>query len=113
MVLAALQSDKWMAVLPLMMVLVAYPRQIPAANGQRVGFWEPEFERMVDRNWSVKVEYDYVRLGGGGSSAYYVGTNPSTNALLRGVAIQPPGSATIGGRAFDNVVSIGINYHLH
>ena len=70
-------------------------------------------EHMVDRNWSVKVEYDYVRLGGGGSTAYYAGTNLQTNAIFRGVPIQPPGSATIGGHAFDNVVSVGINYHLH
>ncbi len=70
-------------------------------------------EHMVDRNWSVKVEYDYVRLGGGGSTAYYAGTNLQTNATFRGVPIQPPGSATIGGHAFDNVVSVGINYHLH
>ena len=39
-------------------------------------------EHMVDRNWSVKVEYDYVRLGGGGSTAYYVGTNASNQCDL-------------------------------
>lgn len=69
-------------------------------------------ERMVDQHWSLKLEYDYVQLEGDGATASYVGTNPQTNFTLRGVT-PSAGTATIGGHGYDNVMTIGINYHLH
>jgi outer membrane immunogenic protein len=63
-------------------------------------------EHMLDRNWGVKVEYDYVSLASSGATAPYVGTNY--------LALTGSGTtATLGGHAVDNTVTVGINYHLH
>ena len=74
-------------------------------------------EQMLTNNWSVKVEYDYVRLGAGGVTAPYAGTNPVLNPVcLVGVAACGGTStaiATVAGNPYDNVVTVGINYHLH
>jgi len=62
-------------------------------------------EQMLNNNWGVKVEYDYIRLDTGGVTAPYVGSNVILN--------YPgfPAIATIGTQPFDNVVTVGINYH--
>jgi outer membrane immunogenic protein len=64
-------------------------------------------EQMLTNNWGVKVEYDYVRLDTGGVSAPYSGSNTILN--------YPgfPSTAIVGAHPFDNVVTVGINYHLH
>jgi outer membrane immunogenic protein len=61
-------------------------------------------ERMIDQHWSWKFEYDYVRFeNGNGASALF--SQPGPRAL-------PAGStASIAGGAYDNVVTVGINYH--
>jgi outer membrane immunogenic protein len=63
-------------------------------------------EQMLDQHWGLKLEYDYVRLGGNGVTGTYTGANTLLN--------YPgfPSTATIGSHAYDNVVSAGINYHL-
>jgi outer membrane immunogenic protein len=62
-------------------------------------------EHMIDQHWSWKAEYDYVRLGSNGATGFYTGTE---YALLTGSG----STASLGGHAYDNVVSFGINYHL-
>jgi outer membrane immunogenic protein len=66
-------------------------------------------EQMLSNNWSVKVEYDYIRLDTGGVTTPYVGSNTT---------LDPPriianATATVAGNPYDNVVTVGINYHLH
>lgn len=62
-------------------------------------------EHMIDQHWSAKIEYDYVRLSGNGACAPYVGSNYATFTGLGA-------SSCVGGGAYDNVVSVGIDYHL-
>ncbi len=64
-------------------------------------------EQMLTDNWGVKVEYDYVRLDTGGVSALYTGSNTILN--------YPgfPSTAIVAAHPYDNVVTVGINYHLH
>jgi outer membrane immunogenic protein len=62
-------------------------------------------ERMIDQHWSAKVEYDYVRFGSNGTCAPYFGTNYATFTGLGA-------TSCLGGSAYDNVISVGINYHL-
>jgi outer membrane immunogenic protein len=65
-------------------------------------------ERMIDQHWSWKVEYDYVRLASNtGSCAPYYGTNYATFTGL-----GAPMSC-LGGNAYDNVLTFGINYHFN
>ena len=67
-------------------------------------------EQMLSSNWGLKVEYDYVQLNTGGVSAQYSGSN----VLLNGVTpYLYPATATVGTHPFDNVVTVGINYHFH
>jgi opacity protein-like surface antigen len=63
-------------------------------------------ERMIDQHWSVKVEYDYVSFASSsGACAPYMGANYAT--------FTGSGStACLGGRAYDNIMTVGINYHL-
>jgi outer membrane immunogenic protein len=68
-------------------------------------------EQMLTNNWGLKIEYDYVRLDTGGVTAPYFGTNPTLDPLLiRGATTA---TATLGTNPFDNVVTVGINYHFH
>ena len=60
-------------------------------------------ERMIDNHWSWKVEYDYVRIGGSGSGP--------TATIPPGTRFGATSTVGIGGRAYDNVVTFGINYH--
>ena len=69
-------------------------------------------ERMIDRNWSWKLEYDYVRFSGSGATAAYAGTFPPVGARLSSPVLLGS-TASLGGNAYDNVMSVGINYHLH
>ena len=62
-------------------------------------------ERMIDRHWSWKLEYDYVRMGGGGVSATY-----PTGTFLRGTFVDPV-TVNSNKSAYDNKISFGINYH--
>ena len=64
-------------------------------------------EQMVTNNWGVKLEYDYVRLDTNGVTASYTGTN----LLLNYPGF--PASATLASHPYDNVVTVGINYHVH
>jgi outer membrane immunogenic protein len=64
-------------------------------------------EQMLDQHWGLKLEYDYVRFASNGATGTYAGTN----ILLNYPGF--PATATIGGHAYDNSVSVGINYHLH
>jgi opacity protein-like surface antigen len=67
-------------------------------------------EQMLNGNWSLKVEYDYVHLDTGGVTAQYTGSN----VLLNGITpYLYPASATVASHPFDNVVTVGINYHFH
>lgn len=61
-------------------------------------------ERMIDQHWSWKLEYDYVRITNG-DGAQLSGT--------RAVFPAAPGSGapTAGGKAYDNILTVGINYH--
>jgi outer membrane immunogenic protein len=77
-------------------------------------------EQMLTNNWSVKVEYDYVRLDTGGVTATYAGTNTTLNPVCGGgvgnvaaFACAPAATATVASHPFDNVVTVGINYHFH
>jgi outer membrane immunogenic protein len=73
-------------------------------------------EQMFNNNWGVKVEYDYVSLGTGGVTAPYAGTNTTLNPSCVGtfaVLTCPPATATVATHPFDNVVTVGINYHFH
>jgi opacity protein-like surface antigen len=65
-------------------------------------------EQMLTNNWGLSVEYDYVNLNTSGVTAPFVGTN----AVLTPTA-GSPATATLATRPFDNVVSVGINYHFH
>jgi outer membrane immunogenic protein len=66
-------------------------------------------EQMFTNNWGVKVEYDYVRLNTGGVSSPYSGNDPILSDIR---APATTATATIGGSPFDNVVTVGINYHI-
>jgi outer membrane immunogenic protein len=61
-------------------------------------------EHMIDQHWSWKLEYDYV------SFADKNGANALTTVGRVGGV---PGGTTIGvgGSAYDNVVTVGLNYH--
>lgn len=59
-------------------------------------------ERMIDQHWSWKLEYDYVRIGGSTGAT-------TTIAGRRGVLSGDP--ISIGGKAYDNVITVGLNYH--
>jgi|SRR5579862_2138112 len=63
-------------------------------------------EQMLTNNWGVKLEYDYVHLDTGGVSALYTGSNVILN--------YPgfPSTAIVAAHPFDNVVTVGINYHI-
>ena len=61
-------------------------------------------EHMIDRHWGLKVEYDYVRLASSGACAPYVGSNYATFTGLGA-------SSCLGANAFDNVTTVGIDYH--
>jgi outer membrane immunogenic protein len=64
-------------------------------------------ERMIDQHWSWKLEYDYVRMGGGGVSATFpIGTFP----VIRG-GFTDPVTVNSNKNAYDNKISFGINYH--
>lgn len=68
-------------------------------------------ERMIDQHWSWKLEYDYVRMGGGGVSATYpIGTFPIGNIRAGGGFLDP---VTVNSNrdSYDNKISFGINYH--
>jgi outer membrane immunogenic protein len=66
-------------------------------------------ERMIDQHWSWKLEYDYVRIGGGGVSATYPA---GTFAVLgRGSLFLDPVTVNSNKDAYDNKISFGINYH--
>jgi outer membrane immunogenic protein len=62
-------------------------------------------ERMIDQHWSLKAEYDYVRFASNGVTAPYIGTE---YALLTGSG----STSSLGGHAYDNIMTIGIDYHL-
>jgi outer membrane immunogenic protein len=64
-------------------------------------------ERMIDVHWGVKFEYDYVSLSTGGVTGAYSGNN---------ITLNYPGfasTATLASHPYDNVVTVGINYHVH
>jgi len=64
-------------------------------------------ERMIDQHWSWKVEYDYVRFASGSGAVAMYSAPPLTR-----VVVLPVGStASFGGNASDNVLTVGINYH--
>jgi hypothetical protein len=72
---------------------------------------------MLNNNWSFKVEYDYVRLETGGATGQFTGSNSALNPGCI-VGAGPPvcraaATATVAGHPFDNVVTVGINYHFH
>jgi outer membrane immunogenic protein len=62
-------------------------------------------EHMIDRHWSVKFEYDYVSLASNGVTGLYTGANYATFT-------GSGATATLGGHAYDNIMTIGINYHV-
>jgi outer membrane immunogenic protein len=64
-------------------------------------------ERMITHNWSWKLEYDYVRFGGSGVTA----TFPTGIAGIRNVNFVNPVTVTGNKDAYDNKISVGINYH--
>jgi outer membrane immunogenic protein len=66
-------------------------------------------EQMLTNNWGLKIEYDYVNFNTGGVTATYAGTNLTLNPI----GAVSPATATLAGHPFDNVVTVGINYHLH
>jgi outer membrane immunogenic protein len=73
-------------------------------------------EQMLNNNWSLKVEYDYVHLDTGGVTGPYAGTDPTLNPTtcpIRVVCNLSTATATLASRPYDNVVTVGINYHLH
>jgi outer membrane immunogenic protein len=75
----------------------------PGSKWTAGGYIGVGIEHMIDQHWSWKVEYDYVRFASSnGACATYTGGN---------YAVFGGGSACIGGNAYDNVVSAGINYH--
>ena len=78
---------------------------IPGNKTAEGWFLGAGIERMIDQHWSLKAEYDYVRFGGNGATGVYTGTE---YALLTGSG----STASLGGHAYDNVFSFGINYHL-
>jgi outer membrane immunogenic protein len=64
-------------------------------------------EQMLNDNWGLKLEYDYVHFDTNGVAASYTGSNLILN--------YPgfPSTATLASHPYDNVVSVGINYHIH
>ena len=60
-------------------------------------------ERMIDAHWSWKIEYDYVRLTNGDGVALQ-GSGRGVPAAAGG------GAPTVGGKAYDNIVTVGLNY---
>jgi len=65
-------------------------------------------EQMFGDHWGLKLEYDYVNFNTNGVTAPYTGTNATLDPTA-----GSPATATLASRPFDNVVSVGINYHLH
>jgi outer membrane immunogenic protein len=63
-------------------------------------------ERMINRNWSWKLEYDYVKFSGGVGATFAPGGLAAANRLF----VDP---VTVNGNknAYDNKISFGINYH--
>ena len=64
------------------------------------------FRHNWNRHWSWKLEYDYVRITDG-DGAQLSGT--------RSIFPAAPGSGvpTAGGKAYDNIITVGINYHFN
>jgi opacity protein-like surface antigen len=60
-------------------------------------------EHMVDKHWSWKLEYDYVSFAGSNGANALTVTDPRNFPV--GTTIG------VGGHAYDNVVTIGLNYH--
>jgi len=67
---------------------------------------------MLTNNWGLKLEYDYVRFDTNGVTAFYTGTNGVLNPSST-FSPATAATATLASRPYDNVVSVGINYHLH
>ena len=67
-------------------------------------------ERMIDQHWSWKLEYDYVRMGGGGVSATYPAGTFFGVGNIRGPFADPV-TVNANKDAYDNKISFGINYH--
>jgi opacity protein-like surface antigen len=86
------------------------PTANPASTWATGWFVGAGVEQMFNNNWGLKVEYDYVQLDTGGVTGVFTGGTSATTVLN-----YPgfPATATIGSRPFDNVVTVGINYHVH
>ena len=81
----------------------------PASTWATGWFIGAGMEQMLTSNWGLKVEYDYVNFNTNGVTGTYAGTNLTLNP----VGAVLPATATLASKPFDNVVSVGINYHLH
>jgi outer membrane immunogenic protein len=79
----------------------------PASRWASGWFAGAGVEQMISDHVGLKLEYDYVRFNTNGVTAPYAGTNTVLN--------YPgfPSTAILASHPYDNVVSVGINYHLH
>jgi outer membrane immunogenic protein len=84
-----------------------------SASKWRTGYFAGVgIERMIDRNWSWKLEYDYEWFGSG--SGFTNTLSPCTVGTLRGGGCLAGVSPVVTvGNAYDHVITVGINYHFH
>ena len=62
-------------------------------------------ERMINQHWSWKLEYDFEYFGSGSGFSYTL--SPCT---IRGGCVGTSPVVTVG-KAYDHVITAGINYH--
>jgi outer membrane immunogenic protein len=65
-------------------------------------------EKMIDQHWSWKLEYDLEYFGKG--SGFNNTLSPCTNTQFRCGTVGATPVVSVG-KAFDNIVSVGLNYH--
>jgi outer membrane immunogenic protein len=86
------------------------PSANPASAWVTGWFLGAGVEQMLNSNWGLKVEYDYVQLDTGGLTAPFTGGAPNLTIFSY---TGFPATATVAGHPYDNVVTAGINYHFH
>jgi len=88
----------------------SFPTANPGSGWATGWFLGAGAEQMLSNNWGLKVEYDYIRFDTGGVTAQYLGGTLHLTDFSYSDSF--PAFATLGARPFDNVVTVGINYHI-
>jgi outer membrane immunogenic protein len=77
-----------------------------SASKWRAGYFVGAgIEKMIDKHWSWKLEYDFEYLGSGSGFS-----NTLSPCTVRGGCLAVSPVVTVG-TSYDHVVTVGINYH--